>query len=263
MLPTPKVPGGGAGTEGPAEGAGAEGEPIVPGVAGEPGVAGTADPDAAKAGVEPVISEAMLQHSSAPAMMRALSLVLRWGLRGGILLGGVFAMGYYVVIPLTKALKEPPPGEQAVPDKNAATATKVLHQTRQTVAKNDAKVEYLHSIVADVAPMSEADRKGKAPGKEGGTAETKTGEAVAKPAPGVAVPFVSTGNIFRDAVEKFRVSGASYGDEPRILLDGRLVKYGEIVERELGLRFIGLDAATHEALFTNGANEVFRKAVVN
>ena len=130
------------------------------------------------------------------------------------------------------------------------------------MAKNDAKVEYLHSIVAEVAPMSDAEKKGKPPGKEG-AAEKKTGEPVAKPAPGVAVPFVSTGNVFRDAVEKFRVSGASYGDDPRILLDGRLVKYGEIVERELGLRFIGLDAATHEALFTNGANEVFRKAVVN
>lgn len=214
----------------------------------------TAPSEAAAEGTEleePPASEALLKHSSAPALIRASSLIFKWGVIAAILMGiGFLALKF--LVPFLDELRNPGRTD-AIANKEAPTAVRVLQQTRQVVAKNDAKVAYLDTVVAAMDGNAVAPKA--APAKA--TPEAAAAPAVEAKAPAVRV--ASDLSAFQEAVSRLTVGGVFDGPEPRAYLDGRLVKYGEIINRNLGLRFVGVDPDQHAVLFTNADNVTFRK----
>ncbi len=201
--------------------------------------------------VEAPASEAILQHSSAPALMRASSMIFRWGTKAAVLLVVAFLAAKFLV-PFLNELRNPG-GTAALKDKEAPTAVRLIQQTRQVVAKSDANVAYLNEVAAI------AEGKAVAP---------KVTSVAPVPVPAVAAAVTSPTetqgvkidhSLFHEAVAKLKVGGVFDGAEPRAYLDGRLVKYGEIINRTLGLRFVGVDPNQHAVLFTNAENVTFRK----
>lgn len=200
---------------------------------------------------EPPVSEAILKQSSAPALIRAFSLIFKWGALAAVLFGiGFLALKF--LVPFLDELRNPGRTD-AIANKDAPTAVRVLQQTRQVVAKNDAKVDYLNNVVAAIDGSAVEPKA--APAKA--AAAVPAAPVVAAKAP--AVRASSDLNPFQDAVSRLTVGGVFDGPEPRAYLDGRLVKYGEIIDRSLGLRFVGVDPNQHAVLFTNADNVTFRK----
>lgn len=201
--------------------------------------------------VEPPASEALLKPSSAPALIRASSLIFKWGVITAILLGiGFLALKF--LVPFLDELRNPGRTD-AITNKEAPTAVRLLQQTRQVVAKSDANVEYLNNVVAAIDGNAVAPKA--APAKVAPVAP-----AAPVPAPKAVVAQTDSGlGAFQDAVSRLTVGGVFDGPEPRAYLDGRLVKYGEIINRNLGLRFVGVDQSQHAVLFTNADNVTFRK----
>lgn len=205
-------------------------------------------------GVEPAsndagtpASEAVTNPSGWPAVVRACAMVFRRSAIALIILGG----GYYAartwVIPMINELQHPGKTD-AIHDKAAPTAVRVLQQTRQVVAQNDARVEYLNSVVDQV------DGKARQPAPPPTPPPAAAPAVVAAPA-----PVVLPADAYREAVDRLKIAGVYAGEDPRINLDGRLVKFGEIVDRDLGLRFIGIDPVEHVILFSNADNVTFKK----
>jgi hypothetical protein len=201
----------------------------------------------AEAVAEPEIltGNAMMNPSRWPALIRAYAMVFKWGTIGVFLLGAGYAVMRFWLLPVINELRNPGKTD-AIHDKSAPTAVRALQQTKQVVAANDANVAYLNSII-------DGDDKNAAKEK-----------AAPKPPPPVApvvapAPVPVTGNVYRDAVARLKVSGVFEGAEPRVYLDGRIVKFGEIVDRALGLRFIRVDTAEHAIIFSNAENETFKK----
>lgn len=205
-------------------------------------------PAAAPAATGEIIDAPLLMdHSSSPAMIKATGLIFKWTFFTAVLLGvGFMAMRF--LVPFLKELQAPKTANVVV-DKNAPMAVQMLQQTRQTVAKSDANVNEVHDILSAL--------EGKTPPKK------EAPKAVApkpKAAPPPPKPLVK-GDLgpYEEAVSKVKFGGVFEGGEPRAYLDGRIVRYGEIFNRELGLRFLGVDLQEHAILFTNADNVTFRK----
>ncbi len=231
--------------------------PTLPTEGTTPAVSGgTTSPLPAGAAVDVPISEGVMRQSNSTVWMRASGVVLKWGVYGGMALAGCFAAGKYVVFPVISELQASQKGGDVVVDKKASATAQVLQQTRQVVSKNNAKVDYLNAIIEDQPEAAE-----KAAAKAAGAPKAEA-QPEAKP----VAPKVVAGTLAeqqREAVGGYQIKGALHapGEEARILLDGRLVKFGEIVDSKLGLRFMGLDATQEFAVFTTGSNEVLRKRV--
>lgn len=189
----------------------------------------------------------LMDHSSSPAMIKATGIIFKWIFFTAVLLGvGFMAMRF--LVPFLKELQAPKTANVVV-DKNAPMAVQMLQQTRQTVAKSDANVNEVSDILTAL--------EGKTPPKK------EAPKAVApkpKAAPPPPKPLVK-GDLgpYEEAVSKVKFGGVFEGGEPRAYLDGRIVRYGEIFNRELGLRFLGVDLEEHAILFTNADNVTFRK----
>lgn len=206
--------------------------------------AGAAPGEAAKK--DTPVSEALLNPSFMPALLRAAGRTFKWS----AFLGAVLGIGFLVVRFLVPFLQElhTPGKTDALADKAAPTAVRAIQQTRAVAAKSEANVAYLHEVVATV---------GEKP-------------AAAAPAPALPPPVVRTkapGTValapdltpYHAAVARLKVGGVFEGPVPRIYLNDRIVAFGEIVDRNLGLRFMGVDPKDNAVLFTNAANVIFRK----
>ena len=66
-------------------------------------------------------------------------------------------------------------------------------------------------------------------------------------------PLVSP--AFRASLADLRITGVLSGASPRAILNGRLVRPGEVVDASLGITFDGLDVERKELVFRtrNGA----------
>lgn len=216
--------------------------------AATPQIRVTASPVPAEVVAEAVdtpASEALLKHSASPAVIKSSALVLKWGLIAAVLLGVAF-LAIQFLVPFLNELRNPKPPTAPI-DKEASVAVKVLQQTRQVVAKSDAKVTYLNEVI-DTGDGKSAEKK------------------IAPPPPRVEPPRVVPGpaaapdlSAFRDAVAAMKVDSVVLGSPSRAFIDGRFVKQGDIVHRGLGLRFTGVDPDEHAIWFTNADNVVFKK----
>ncbi len=194
-------------------------------------------------------SEAILKHSSSPALIRSSSVIFKWTAIAAILLGVAFVVIRFLV-PLFTELNKPKSAAVVAVDKQASFAVQALQQTRQVTAKNDAKVAYLNEVVA---------------AGETKPAEVKPVVPPSPPALSVAPAFAqgsaATPDLtpYQDVLARFKVDSVVTGTVARAMIDGRLVKQGDIVDRNLGLRFSGVDIDEHALLFTNAENMVFKK----
>lgn len=224
--------------------------PVAPHV---PSVAAPAPiPSAAAAAIAEAVdtpaSEALLKHSSSPAVIKSTALVLKWGLITAVLLGIAFLLMRFLV-PFLNELRNPKPPSAPI-DKDASVAVKVIQQTRQVVATSDAKVSYLNEVIDSVDGKA-AEKKVAPPPPPPPRVEPPT--ITARPS---GLPDLTA---FRDAVAAMKVDSVVLGSPSRAFIDGRFVKQGDIVHRGLGLRFTGVDPDEHVLLFTNADNVVFKK----
>jgi hypothetical protein len=121
-----------------------------------------------------------------------------------------------------------------------------VQQARATVAKNDAKVDYLHEIIEapKVAPKPVV-------------AEAPPPESVR---PVGRTPVARDLSGFREAVDALKITAVLDGEPPRLFIDNIIVKPGDVVNRTLGLSFAGMDTVERVLYFTNKENELFKKA---
>lgn len=63
---------------------------------------------------------------------------------------------------------------------------------------------------------------------------------------------------FRRYADNLRVSGVFQGANPRALIDGRVVRVGEVLDAAAGIRFVGLDAAKRELILEENGGAVLR-----
>ena len=195
--------------------------------------------------VEEEASEAILKHSNKPAAIRAFSIILKWGLIGGVLLGGGYYAMRHVFFPVAQELQKAKAPGPVVVDKTASPLVQAVQQARVTVAKNDAKVDYLNQII-------EATPEPPKP-------------VVVEPPPPPPKPIVRTPaakdlSVYREAIDALKISAVLDGDPPRLFIDNIIVKPGAVVNRLFGLSFAGIDTTERVLYFTNKDNEIFKKA---
>lgn len=204
-------------------------------------------PAAAEPGPEPEVSTALMKSSSTPALLRAGGTMLKVAFAVAVALGVGFVAVKYG-LPLIEEMRKPP-GSPVVVDKEASTAVKVIQQTRAVVAKNDARVAQLDEVIAQDTKVPDLAAKVAAPPPE--------------PEPKPAAPKVAPKGPAPSAIDQFLaqmvVGGVFEGAEPRALLNGRIVKLDEIVERPLGLRFIGIDGGLKELWFSDATGRMYRR----
>lgn len=182
-------------------------------------------------------------------VFRAFLVVFKWGMFGAVPLG----IGYYVVQHVAKPVQEElarPKDAPAVVDKNASGLVQAVQQTRLTVQKHDANTDYLNEI-ADASTAASATGQSASTAKRSGSA-----------GPGAATQLRSTAGMSRvqAAVELLKIGAVIDGQPPRLLLDGKVVRAGEFVIEELGLRFQGLDAAQHVLVFASQTGQIYRRS---
>jgi len=223
--------------------------------------------------------DARPMHSASAGIARTLALILKLAVPGTILLAGAY-FTMKSVVPVIKELAHPG-GASALHDKNAPTFVKAIQKTRQVVAKSDANVAYLNSLVGVDAKTAPAPPL---------SAPTPTASAATPAPPPVALPeptprpvrittyapsapaqvdtispaggprkFDPSLRPFSDAVARLKIDGVVGGHSPRILIDGVLVKMGESADYSLKLRFTGVDPVRHVIFFTNEDHVVFQR----
>lgn len=195
---------------------------------------------------KPVASEALLVPSTKPQAVRGMAVILKWG---GICFAavGVAFLAFRFLVPVVNELRHPG-GTDAIANQDASTAVRLIQQTRSVVAKNDANVAYVNSIVASVDEKQVAPvPPPQPPAREARSANSATTTPARDLTP------------YEQAVARLVVSGVVAGPEPRVYLNGRIVQFGEIIDRDYALRFVGVDGENRAVLFTNIDNVIFRK----
>jgi hypothetical protein len=193
---------------------------------------------------EAPVSTATLNHSATPARMRAMAVIVKWTLITSLALAGAYGAITYLK-PIIMELQRPKGSAPVAIDKEASTVVKALQQTKMVTAKKDEQVAYLNSIIGETEP--------KAP-------EVKPPPpVVVRPPEPMVVPRAPDRTTYEQALINMKVDGVTGGPTPRAYIDGRLFKFGDIVDRQLGLRFVGVDFDEHVVLFTNADNVTFRK----
>ncbi len=189
-------------------------------------------------------SGALLAASNQPGKIRATAVFIKWGAFVVATLVVAFVLVRFLV-PFVTELKNPTPKGTPI-DKDAPTAVKMIQQTRAIVEKGNANAAYLNEIAAaaETKPVVVP-------------AAVPAPAPVAPPKPVVAQPTDNT--RFTLAIDRLKVDSVVSGDAPRAMIDGRLIRKGDIVNRTLGLRFAGVDVESHTVLFTNADNVVFKK----
>ena len=205
-------------------------------------------PTASERGPKPIgeapVSTATLNHSATPARVRAIAVIVKWTLITALALAAAYGAITYLK-PIIVELQRPKGSAPVAIDKEASTVVKALQQTKMVTAKKDEQVAYLNSIIGEA--------EAKAP-------EVKPPPpVVVRPPEPVVVPKAPDRTMYEQALLQMKVDGVTGGATPRAYIDGRLFKFGDIVNRPLGLRFVGVDFDEHVILFTNADNETFRK----
>ena len=136
--------------------------------------------------------------------------------------------------PSSSARPQPPLVAKAAPDAHGPAA-----------AEHPAPVSGLPATGTSGAP---AARSADAPGASSSSVPV----ASAPPPP---VPTL----LFRTFVDRLKISGVRTGPPARLFVDGVAYHPGDIVDRSLGLVFVGVDAATSEIVFKDSTGAVVRR----
>lgn len=173
---------------------------------------------------------------SVPTFVRFFKLCIT----AAILLGG----SYFAVknaYPFLKELAEPG-STGAANSKDAPTSVKILQQTREVVAKNNANVDHLHRILDDPnGTLPEPPLRPLASSRE------LTGSLLPPLPPPPELPAarpkpqIRLERLAGVVLDDLHISGVRGGEEPRIMVDGVQVRLGGIVDTTRRLRFMSID----------------------
>lgn len=138
-----------------------------------------------------------------------------------------------------------PSGATALHDPNASTGVKVLQQTRQVVAKNNANVEYLNSLIGEVESQPIPDLP----------ASPEPIKPVVKHEPMIQINF----KALSASIDQLQINGVIGGQDPRIMVNGMIVTPGGIIDPKLGVKFVGVNEENHVILLEDCNCVVFTK----
>lgn len=175
---------------------------------------------------------------SGPTFVRLFKL----GISATILL----AITYFAVknaYPFLKELSQPGSVNTAN-FKDAPTSVKILQQTRDVVAKNNANVDNLNAIINDPLGASVGSVPAPAPLPPPPAApKSRPSQVRLEPLSGLVL-------------DELHVSGVLGGRNPRIMIDGLLVGIGGMVDSKRRLRFVSLDETRRVIVLGNGSETV-------
>ena len=91
------------------------------------------------------------------------------------------------------------------------------------------------------------------PATTAGSTPVATTEPAPPPVPEGPPPIPKASPRFIRYAESIRVSGVYQGSPARALIDGRLVREGEVVEPALGIKFSDIDAEAKQIILEDGS----------
>ena len=147
--------------------------------------------------------------------------------------------------PLLRELAHP--GSISGNAKDTPTGVKILQQTRSVVAKNNANVDNLNSLIDESLGGNYAASNTLAlPSLPPPPPQLK-----AKPQPQVRLEKLS--NVI---IDELHVSSVLGGDAPHITVDGLIVGIGGVVDSKRRLRFVSLDETKRVIVLGNGQETI-------
>lgn len=228
--------------------------------------------------IDPSLSRA--DKRSRVGLARAAGLMLKLMIPAAVLLvGGYFTMSS--AVPVLKELAKPG-ATQAKAGEEQHAFVQALQKTREVVAKNDANVAYLDSVIADdpTKPAAKtaqptqaaliigsattpqpASAGPKAPAKDSPVtiyAPTQTAEVIARPVHDTEMTKAQMAGLM-EAVEALKITGVVAGSRPRILIDGLLTRPGDRLPLLPMLRFQSLNDESRLIVFVNEAGDTFSR----
>lgn len=183
------------------------------------------------------------------AVVRTFARFLKVSIGGIFLLGAGFYVTKFILLPFYQEMKDP---KKDGVDRKAPAAVQVLQQTRKVVAENNARMAKLNDII-DGAQSSEVAAR---------PATTPPGEAAKVTA--VLPPrskAAESDRLFQIqlALDAMKITGVTGGADPRAVIDGRMVKFGDVVDYRLGLRFVEVHEEEHEVRFIDPEGTIYRR----
>jgi hypothetical protein len=180
---------------------------------------------------------------SSPLSAQGFTRLAKLSISAAILFGGVYVTIKFAY-PVLRELVHPS-GATALHDPNASTGVKVLQQTRQVVAKNNANVEYLNSLIGEVESQPIPDLP----------ASPEPIKPVVKHEPMIQINF----KALSASIDQLQINGVIGGQDPRIMVNGMIVTPGGIIDPKLGVKFVGVNEENHVILLEDCNCVVFTK----
>jgi len=181
------------------------------------------------------------------AVLRTFARTFKVFIGSAFLLGGLFYVTKFIALPFYQEMKDP---KKDGVDRKAPAAVQVLQQTRKVVAESHDRLAKLNDIVdgtPDVASRPAATPPPGAPKLS----------AVRPPSTKAEKDDV----LFQTqlALDAMKITGVTGGSAPRAVIDGRMVKFGDIVDYRLGLRFVEVNEEDHEVRFIDAEGTKYRR----
>lgn len=186
---------------------------------------------------------------SVPTFVRFFKLCITAGI---VITGSYFAVKS--AYPFLMELSHPGSLNAADP-KDVPTSVKILQQTRAVVAKNNANVEQLDSII-DGAPdgMLREPLAAAVPGTF--VLPSLPPQPVSMPPKPKPKPQIRLERLTGLVIDELHISGVMGGKRPRIMVDGVMVGVGGIVDATRRLRFVSIDESRRVIVFGNGQETI-------
>jgi hypothetical protein len=172
---------------------------------------------------------------------RSLAFLAKICISATILLGGAYVT-INNIMPVVKEMRNPTPANAPI-KKDAPATVQMLQKTRQVVAKNDANVGYLNTLINEA--------EGKTP--------PEIPPLPPKPKPVYDKPRMeplTDLHALQASINELHISGVVGGPSPRIIMGGMLIKPGGVLDSKRGLIFVRVDEANRLILFANKDNVI-------
>ena len=165
----------------------------------------------------------------------------------------LLAGAYFTVktaYPFLNELAEPGSGGD-IRSKDTATSVKLLQQTRNVVAKNNAHAASVNSIIDENLPQYAAVNAPPIP-----ALPAPPPPPLAPPKPKIQVRLERIPGL---VIDQLHITSVLGGKDPRIMVDGLLLSVGDIVDAKRRLRFISIDQTQRIVVFGN-ETQTFEKS---
>ncbi len=195
-------------------------------------------------------SSSLPSHSTGTGMavVRTFARFFKVFMGAGLLLGGLFYLTKFILLPFYQEMKDP---KKDGVDRKAPAAVQVLQQTRKVVAENNARMDKLNDIVDG---MNSGEKPATNAPPPGGIPQI----TAVRPARSKAAKDDLLFQI-QLALDAMKITGVTGGSDPRAVIDGRMVKFGDIVDYRLGLRFVEVNEEDHEVRFIDAEGTKYRR----